>query len=89
MLATTLITGVVGRVQWSDYAVAADVSGYRITRTGAEWSLRATVTSSNPFRMAQAPLTFIAPTERGTWRWPILSCEIREGELIARLGPPL
>lgn len=82
------ITGVVGQIKWHYYTAAA-IEGYHVTRTDKDgWSLRATVVLADPFKMAQRPLTFVAPTNKGEWRWPILESSIADGALTARLGPP-
>lgn len=81
------ITGVVGRVKWAYYD-AALIEGYAVARTAEEWSLRATVVMSDAFKMSQRPLVFVAPHQHGEWRWPILSHELKQGTLSARLGPP-
>lgn len=81
------ITGVVGQVKWA-YYVAAAINGYTVTRVGPQWSLRATVVTADAFKLSQRPLMFVAPHEKGEWRWPILDYQLAEGALTARLGPP-
>jgi hypothetical protein len=90
------ITGVVGQVKWS-YYVAAAINGYTVSRgPDGSWSLRGTIVISDAFKMAQRPLTFVAPVRLGKppddtpteWRWPIVSSEIVNGTIVARLGPP-
>lgn len=81
------IRGVVGEIKWHYYTAAA-INNYTVTRVDAEWHLHATVVLSDAFKMAQRPLTFIAPHAKGEWRWPILSSEITNGALTAKLGPP-
>lgn len=91
-----VVNGVVAHVKWA-YYTAAIINGYTVTRTAGEWGVRASIVQSDAFKMAQRPLVFIAPhkhkdvkgreVERA-WRWPILSHEIKQGTLIARLGPP-
>lgn len=81
------ITGVVGQIKWA-YYVAADIHGYTITRSEARWSLSGFVGVSDAFKLSQRPLTFVAPTAKGDWRWPIETIEIADGRLIASLGPP-
>jgi hypothetical protein len=86
------IRGVVGQIKWHYYNAAA-INGYTVTRTGtagdATWSLRGTVVLADAFKMAQQPLMFIAPTQHGEWRWPILSVQMVDGSLTATLGPPV
>lgn len=95
-MSRALITGVVGQVKWS-YYVAAAINGYSVSRgMDGAWSLRGTVVMSDAFKMAQTPLTFVAPVRLGKppddqpteWRWPIVSAEVVNGTIIARLGPP-
>lgn len=81
------ITGVVGQIKWH-YYVAAAINGYTVTRNEGVWSLRGTVVLSDAFKLSQRPLTFVAPHERGEWRWPIETLQIADGALTARLGPP-
>ena len=82
------ITGVVGQIKWH-YYVAAAINGYHVTRSDdGHWGLTATVVLADAFKMAQRPLTFVAPTDKGEWRWPIESHELADGALRARLGPP-
>jgi hypothetical protein len=83
-----LITGVIGTINWHYYTAAA-IHGYTVTRaeTG-EWSLTATVVLSDAFKLSQRPLTFVAPHDKGEWRWPIQALQLTEGALRASLGPP-
>jgi len=82
------ITGVVGRIEWS-YFVAAAINGYTVTRNGTEWALRATVVSSDAFKLRQRPLIFVAPHNKGEWRWAIRALSLENGRLVADLDPPL
>ena len=84
------IRGVVGEIKWH-YYTAASINGYAVTyhHQDKRWSLRATVALSDAFKMAQRPLIFVAPTQKGDFRWPINSLEILDGKLTARLGAPL
>ena len=81
------IRGVVGLIRWAYYTAAA-VNGYTVTQTTQGWRLQATVVNADAFKMAQRPLLFVAPHQRGEWRWPILSLERRpDGTVSAQLGP--
>lgn len=75
-------------MSWA-YHTAAELANYTISRdeNGAR-TLRATVTSSNAFRLTQRPLTFVVTLAAGVWRWPIESLQIAGRALTARLGPP-
>lgn len=79
------VTGVIAEVKWFHY-VAAGIHAWTITRPDGEWHLRAQIVLSDKFKMAQRPLTFVAPHQGGFWRWPIASFEMENGVLVARLG---
>jgi hypothetical protein len=84
------IRGVVGQIKWSYYTAAA-INGYIVRRsTDGAWSLSATVVLADAFKLTQKPLLFVAPHERGVWRWPIV--DILDGHptrFRATLGPPI
>lgn len=83
------ITGVVGQVKWSYYTAAA-INGYVVTRsTDNRWSLRGTIVLADAFKLSQRPLVFVAPTQKGDMRWPIVDIQIAKGEVTAQLGPPV
>jgi hypothetical protein len=84
-----MLTGVVGHVKWHYYTAAA-IHGYTVTRNkaGTVWALTATVVLSDPFKMAQAPLLFVATHAKGEWRFPIQSMTLVDHALTATLGPP-
>lgn len=65
-----VIRGVTARIVWARFP-AAVVEGYTVTRSRAgAWSLvSATVISANTYNLRQTPLTLVAPTEHGEWRW--------------------
>ena len=85
-----MINGVVGHIRWKRYP-AAVVEGYRVKRSAAgEWSLVATVISANAYNLRQFPLTFVAPTEAGELRWPIVppfACGAPPCPIAVALGP--
>jgi hypothetical protein len=82
------INGVKAVVRWGYYNAAA-IQGYTVTRKGQEWSVRAAVVISDAFKLSQRPLMFVAPYDKGSWRWPILEItRFEQGSLSARLGPP-
>jgi hypothetical protein len=86
------MTGVVGLIKWSYYNAAA-INGYTVLRTKAAdgtiaWSLVAAVVMSDPFKLSQKPLMFVAPLKRGGLRWPVLAFDIdKSNTLTAKLGP--
>lgn len=84
-----MLTGVVGYIRWA-YYTAAQIEGYTVTRNkaGTVWSLVATVVLSDPFKMAQTPLTFTAKHAKGEWRFPIVKHQLVDHRLTAELGPP-
>ena len=83
-----MISGVVGQIKWS-YYIAAAIHGYTVTREGPRaFLVRGTVVMSDPFKLSQRPLVFVAPHAKGEWRWPILDFELRDGVVTARLGAP-
>jgi hypothetical protein len=86
-----VIRGVVGHIRWHRFP-AAVIEGYRVTRSAkGEWSLSATVVSVNAYNCRQLPLTFVAPHDRGEWRWPIRTPIVIERApfaLAVALGPP-
>lgn len=95
-----MITGVIGSIRWHFYT-AAGIHGYALApcnKAGTAWDLVATVVLSDAFKMAQTPLVFVAMhTKKGRdgtcvvkteWRWPIVSCQLVDHQLTARLGPP-
>lgn len=87
------IRGRVGRIEWH-YFTAAAIEGYVVHRDGPQtgagrWSVAATVVLSDRFKLAQRPLTFVAPMATRTWRWPIEQFTLHEGgRFEATLGPP-
>jgi hypothetical protein len=83
------IRGVVGLVKWAYYNAAA-INGYKVSRgTDNVWKLRATVVSADSFKLAQRPLRFVAPHDKGEWEWPITEFNLSGGQLTATLGEPL
>lgn len=92
------IRGVVGQIRWS-YYVAGAINDYVVWRAKGVWQLQATVVQADAFKLAQRPLTFVAPTKAGAWRWPIQVLQVADGcqlelpsgpfPIRARLGPPL
>ncbi len=86
-----MIKGVSGQIKWY-YHDAAEVTNYTVTRSKppeSRWSLRATVTRADEFKLAQRPLVFVAPHAHGEWRWPIETLECGGTSVTASLGPPL
>jgi hypothetical protein len=85
-----VISGVVGLIKWHYYTAAA-IHGYTVTRSkDGAWALSATVVLSDAFKLAQTPLTFVAPYAKGEWRWPITALSVNRDThaITAKLGPP-
>ena len=83
------LRGVHGRIDW-EYAEAAVIQGYAVTRIGEAWSLRATAVRIDRFRLRQRPLMFVARHARGAWMFPIEQIVDVQGQTVtARLGAPL
>jgi hypothetical protein len=86
-----VIRGVVARIVWARFP-AAVIEGYTVTRSRAgAWSLTAaTIVSANAYNLRQTPLTLVAPTEHGEWRWPIRTPIVSDRppfHIAADLGP--
>jgi len=86
-----VIKGVVGLIKWSYYTAAA-INGYTVTLSATgDWSLRATIVNADAFKLKQRPLMFVAPHDKGEWRWPIESIVLGQGPqqtVTAKLGAP-
>ena len=87
-----MIRGVVGRITWGYYQ-AATIEGYTVVgqgpTTARRWSLRGRLVLADPFKLSRRPLVFVAPTAKGTWRWPLVSLERIGDTVTAQLGPPM
>ena len=87
MSETLQIRGVVGQIRWA-YYVAAAVHGYTVVvnkKTGAG-TLRATIVSSDAFRLSQHGLVFAATHKGGEWRWTIDTLQISGGTVTGTLS---
>jgi len=80
------IRGVVGQLKWS-YYMAGAINGYTVERTGATWTLTGALVMSDPFKLSQRPLVFVAPHQGGEWRWPVLALDVVNQQVYATLGP--
>jgi hypothetical protein len=86
---TGSVRGIVGTIRWVYYP-AADIHGYKVSRDerGA-WSLFGFLGVTNPYNLAQRPLTFRAEHAKGAWEWPIERLEILDNHMVtADLGNP-
>jgi hypothetical protein len=52
-----------------------------------QWSLVASITRADPFKLRQRPLFFNAPRKGGHWCWPVKAVTVMESQLTAALGP--
>lgn len=87
MFQNVTLNGADGSLRWG-YHHAAALGAYTVTKIDAlSWSLTATVLSSDAFRVSRRPLVFVAPHEKGSWKWPIVSLQIEGAQLSAVLGP--
>ena len=80
------VRGVIGRLEWG-YFTAAAIHGYMVTRTADVWYLRASVVSTDAYKLAQRPLIFVAPTKGGEWRWTVRHYTLAAGTLTAEMEP--
>lgn len=82
------IRGVAAQIYWV-YHVAASVQGYtvRITKKTGCGTVRATLASSDAFRLAQSPLVFAALLGKGMKKWAMSSIAINHGTVTATLAP--
>mgnify|MGYP001562449127 CR=1 FL=1 len=86
MCPTVTIPGGEAFLRWGYYP-AATLHAWTVTKQASGWTLAATVTTTDTFRVSQRPLVFAAPTAKGVWRWPIVSLQIEGASLTAVLGP--
>ncbi len=82
----TTAKGVNGSLRYG-YHDAAAFSAWTLTRIPTGWSLTATIRTSNAFWVSQRPLTFEAPYQGGSWRFPVLELQVEGATLTAVLGP--
>lgn len=74
-------------IAWA-WHTAAVCSSWSLTKTRpAQWSLRATVQRSDPFKLQQRPLFFTVPRKGGHWCWPVQTVTVKGPQLTAALGP--
>jgi hypothetical protein len=62
-----------------DYTIVVDPATRRLTLGG-------TVTTSDPYLLAQTPLVFVVPTKAGRLRWPIKTVHVSDTRVVAELG---
>jgi hypothetical protein len=83
-----VVTGGEATISWA-WHTAAVCRSWRIykSRTRAQWSLVATVTRVDPYKLQQRPLLFNAPRKGGYWCWPVKAVTVQDKQITAALGP--
>jgi hypothetical protein len=81
------LSGKDGVIKWGYVQVASvDTWSIEVDATGGE--LTGVVGSPhNEFAASQQPVRFVVPRDSVTWEWPILTLQITDGRVNARLGP--
>lgn len=80
------VKGVRGVIRWG-YDTAATLNGWSVSpEKNGTFKLSATVAESNPFKVTQRPLTFVAPLQGAELRWSITTMVITNGTVTATLG---
>ncbi len=88
MFDAVTLSGREGTVVWG-YHTAAVCTSWRVAKTeGGAWSLSASLSRADAFKLRQAPLKFTAPRVGGFFCWPIVHVTLGAGTLAAALGPP-
>jgi len=85
------LTGTNGAIKWHYYTAAAIATyAVRYNPEARAWTLSGVVAGSDPFKLTQTPLEFVAPIKGGgALRWPIVRVTVKDGRVAAALGPPL
>jgi hypothetical protein len=74
-------------IAWAWHTAVCRTWRIHKSKTRAEWSLVATVTRADPFKLAQRPLLFTVPRKGGHWVWPVKAVSVVDTQLTAALGP--
>jgi hypothetical protein len=77
------ITGAAAELHWGS-AVAASLGAWSVNGDPGAWNFSAEVTKSNPFRIAQRPLTVVTPNG---WRWQVVDMTISGTQLTGTIEP--
>lgn len=80
------VKGAEGSLRWV-YHLAATLRHWTIEKSAGGYSLTATVVNADTFRVSQRPLTFVAPVQGVSWRFPLTTLQITGVSLSATLGP--
>jgi hypothetical protein len=84
------IHGTDASILWG-YRPAAELRAWSIARINGQWTLIGSLKRSDAYMCRQKGLLFTAPREGahdGFWAWAVLSVEVVNLQLRARLGPP-
>lgn len=73
-------------MRWG-YHQAATLRDWTIEKSAGGYALSAQVVNADTFRVSQRPLTFVAPVQGGSWRFPITTLQMTGVSLSATLGP--
>ena len=74
-------------IAWA-WHTAAVCRTWRIHKSQTSgWSLVATVTRADAFKLAQRPLLFTVPRKGGHWVWPVKAVTVQGTQMTAALGP--
>jgi hypothetical protein len=88
MFEELVIHGGEATMSWA-WHTAAICRAWRIHKTGTgQFSLVATVTRADPFKLQQRPLLFNVPRKGGFVCWPVRAVTVQGPQLTAALGPP-
>ena len=71
---------------WHTAAVCRSWRIYKSKKS--QWSLVATVTRADPYKLQQGPLLFNVPRKGGHWCWPVKAVTVLDhNQITAALGP--
>jgi len=74
-------------ISWA-WHTAAVCRAWRVYKSSkGQWSLVATASRSDAYKLAQRPLLFNAPRAGGFWCWPVRAVTVIGTQLTAALGP--
>lgn len=89
MFETLTLRGDRGAILWG-HTAAATLGRWRIRRVEGQWFMVAKPTARpNAFGLRQRALLFTAiRDDKGFWAWPVVSVNVTDDRILARLGPP-
>ena len=81
------LRGTEARIVWG-YQPAVRLCAWSVENTSGRKVLTGSILETDPFRVAQQPLTFVVSRSAGlTWRWPVDELHIADRQVTATLGP--